>query len=596
MKRGKPIFGKWSMAVLIAAWLGLIWIHTMTDGIREPIDWIWQLSDLVTSGLTMLVTILIGFNLFLWDEELGIFYEEDDDAEPDDKDDDDDHQHSHSVVGVQMVIPCTESVHDAGADSEHSCKVVSIPCVDAQDSVPVAGTEAEDPAVRPGNRTNGAAGTVAAPAIRVVRKAMKSLYGSMVLMMAMMLLCLFSVAAMTFLGAPDLFGDSSIVDLGICVISKKPLYAPLVMVLFPLWSTWMIRKMGETSCHRTAVHNVILQILLLTMMGFLFYMMLSNIWLAEMAILNVVTVSLAVKRYAWEHIERKGNAVALIILYTLFWLVLLFVGSGSGSLYSLAAYWGLEHQFDPADVSSYVTNVRKLWQGAAMIGQSSTLSLDADVRQFIDTRDYPIMTLLYDCGWVPAVIYFMIILIWVLALRDIRIKRAHHDGRDVMLDIVWLNLAIRVVSSLLYSLGLPIPFSQPFTSGIKEDSLCMGLLIIAYEVDRHRSLYEINWDEDDWDEEDEDNEGGDNESAGNVDADDAQIDDKNAVADESADNARPIERSGTSVRIGQTLQFLKENKLLGWILVLIAAIVFFLLWIGSLTWCRSVILEMIRVI
>ena len=87
-----------------------------------------------------------------------------------------------------------------------------------------------------------------------------------------------------------------------------------------------------------------------------------------------------------------------------------------------------------------------------------------------------------------------------------------HDGRDIMLDIIWIGFLIRAVADLLYSFGLPTPILLPFarTTGNITDSICMGMLLVGYANKKLNIWCEgweedslENWEDDDYEEEDE---------------------------------------------------------------------------------------------
>lgn len=112
--------------------------------------------------------------------------------------------------------------------------------------------------------------------------------------------------------------------------NKAHIFDVLMIVLFPLWTTFLIRKIAESRCAAGVVILGTFQILMLTLLGFLLYMRLANIWLIKMTFINCLTLVLAVKEYLWNQINKKKNAVVMLIGYVLFWVLLLSMLTHSG--------------------------------------------------------------------------------------------------------------------------------------------------------------------------------------------------------------------------------------------------------------------------
>ena len=218
----------------------------------------------------------------------------------------------------------------------------------------------------------------------------------------------------------------------------------------------------------------------------------SNIWLIEMAVLNVITMILDVRRYAWKNIRKKGNAVALLIIYALFWIALISIFYHSGQ--SVAGFMGFT---DTTQATSYFTNVHKIAENASLIGQSSTLLNDSYVISFMKDSHYLIPSVLFYAGWLPTILLMLVEVIFIVALAGVLVQAREHDGRDIMLDIIWIGFLIRVVTGFLYSFGVPVPILLPFagTTGIITDSICMGVLLMGY-VNKKWNIWCESWEED----------------------------------------------------------------------------------------------------
>ena len=82
-----------------------------------------------------------------------------------------------------------------------------------------------------------------------------------------------------------------------------------MLIIFPAWSTFILRKVKESSFSIRVVVSGSVQILTLTLIGFLLYMRRPNIWIVELAVVNVLTSILAVRSYIWKAVKKKGNIV-----------------------------------------------------------------------------------------------------------------------------------------------------------------------------------------------------------------------------------------------------------------------------------------------
>lgn len=339
-----------------------------------------------------------------------------------------------------------------------------------------------------------------------------ALRNSLCVVLALAVICLLSFALSDWTDWLNLFSNSKYMQIGWICINKKYIYDVLVVIVFPIWTTFIIRKMKESEFTTGAVFSGIMQILTLTLIGFLLYMRKSNIWLIEMAVLNVITLILAVRGYAWKSIRKKGNAIALLIMYVLLWVSLISVFYYSGQ--SFAGFMGFT---DTTQATSYFSNVHKIAKNASLIGQNSILLNDPYVISFMKDSHYLIPSVLFYGGWLPTILLIFIEVTFIVALAGVLIQAREHDGRDIMLDMIWVGFLIRVIAGLLYSFGLPIAILLPFsgTTGIITNSICMGILLMGYlnrKLDLWCGLYELcdlyEDDFEDWedDEHEEDNE------------------------------------------------------------------------------------------
>lgn len=435
---------------MLATWLVLIWSRTfigMANGCGTT-----AFEILGKCALTVFLTFVWGCNLYAWDDETGFFYMED---ETDRFIPVSVKKHSEGTAGGEVDSEETEDAEDTGVSEEQA---------DCEDEEP---DEVENLFMKLLETENCHRELVHSSGLR----------NSLCVVLTLTVICLLSFALSGWTDWLDLFGDSTYIQISWFVINKKYIYDVLVVIVFPIWTTFIIRKVKESEFTAGAVFSGIMQILALTQIGFLLYMGRTNIWLIEMAVLNVITLILAVRGYAWKHIRKKGNATALLIMYALFWIALISIFYHSGQ--SVAGFMGF---MDTTQATSYFTNVHKIAENASFVGQSSTLLNDPYVISFMKDSHYLIPSVLFYGGWLPAILLMFVEVIFIVALAGVLVQAREHDGRDIMLDMIWGGFLIRVVIGFLYSFGAPIPILLPFTStaGIIADSICMGMLLMGY--------------------------------------------------------------------------------------------------------------------
>lgn len=241
----KLLKSKWSMVIMIVAWLLLIWARTFT-GMASGMDDTSVWSILWSSVVAIACTFIYGANIFAWDDEIGFFYEDDEETsleEYNDKEDDGEIMDEEAEEEDEFLRELADRIHEE--------------------------SNAQNPALK----------------------------RSLLVVMILAAFCLFSFASAEWNGWIDLFSDRTYMEIGFCTFNKKYIFDVLMIVLFPLWTTFIIRKIAESRCAAGAVMSGAVQILTLTLLGFLLYMRLPNIWLLEMAFINSLTLVIAVKAY-----------------------------------------------------------------------------------------------------------------------------------------------------------------------------------------------------------------------------------------------------------------------------------------------------------
>lgn len=481
----KILKSKWSLVILIVAWLVLIWSRTfigMANGCGITV-----FEILGKCSLTVFLTIMWGCSLYAWDDEIGLFYKDDE---------------------TDRSIP----VSSGGNNEETDSKEAELEEVDLEQTAfgeteheDVAPTETKILKIADASEENEKSDTVESLFMKWLETEdpdsesvhSSGLRNSLCVVLTLTVICMLSFALSDWTDWLDFFSDSTYMQIGWFCVNKKYLYDVLAVIIFPLWTTFIIRKLKESKFTAGAVFSGIMQILALTLIDFLLYMGKPNIWLIEMAVLNVITLVLAVRGYVWKNIWKKGNAVALLIVYALFWIGLISIFYHSGQ--SVFGFMGFT---DTTQATSYFTNVHKIAENASFVGQNSAMLNDPYVLSFMKDSHYLIPSVLFYGGWLPTMLLMLAEVVFLVAMAGVSVQAREHDGRDIMLDMIWIEFLIRVVAGLLYSFGLPTPILLPFagTTGIITDSICMGMLLVGY-ANKKWNIWCEGWEEDfmeDW--------------------------------------------------------------------------------------------------
>lgn len=161
------------------------------------------------------------------------------------------------------------------------------------------------------------------------------------------------------------FTDSTYITIGFLNINKKYMFDPILFIVFPLWTQMIFRGIREEYYSMKAVISGVMQLLMLSLISYLLFMKLPNIWLIELAAIEIITVIVAVRKYAWSCCNKKGNVLALIGLYIFFWGALLVVFYRTGMSFDQYSYG--------KDWRVYQNNIKQIITGASAFGCSSEL-------------------------------------------------------------------------------------------------------------------------------------------------------------------------------------------------------------------------------
>lgn len=104
------------------------------------------------------------------------------------------------------------------------------------------------------------------------------------------------------------FTDPTYITIGFLSINKKYMYDPILFIAFPLWTQVIFRGIHEEEYRIKSVLSGSVQLLTLSLLSFFLFMKLPNIWLIELAVIEIITVAAAIRKYAWKQcLKKKGN-------------------------------------------------------------------------------------------------------------------------------------------------------------------------------------------------------------------------------------------------------------------------------------------------
>lgn len=250
-------------------------------------------------------------------------------------------------------------------------------------------------------------------------------------------------------------------------IPKKYLFDIYAVILFPLWTEGVFRAAIDEKRKPEAVGAGFLQIVSLTLAGYLFFSRLSNVWIMDLATVSIVMVSFGIYKYLWKkRYFGKKKSIAAISAYTALWLGIL-----------ASRYEGeknLKEYFRGTTWKEYVTHVRELQKGA-LSGQFSE-EITGWIRY---QQDYLLQLLFHREGLMLLTIVVLLLAFLILILIFLNFESfRRHKGFLAYLAGAWV-LCVRVVMGTLHFLGVPYPEMLPFAGDLNVvmDSMILGLLM-----------------------------------------------------------------------------------------------------------------------
>ena len=148
-------------------------------------------------------------------------------------------------------------------------------------------------------------------------------------------------------------------------------------------------------------------------------MKLPNVWLIELAIIETIEVIAGVIKYSWKTVKRKGNVIALIGIYVVFWCVLLAIFHYPGQTITQYTYGN--------DWVAYKENVSELLAGASAFGSSPVLAHNPLVHEFLTDRNNYLLVALYYRGSVAAGFVVILLILFLITTRRMLGKHAKYN-------------------------------------------------------------------------------------------------------------------------------------------------------------------------
>lgn len=277
------------------------------------------------------------------------------------------------------------------------------------------------------------------------------------------------------------FTDAAYIEIGVVDINKKYMFDLILLIIFPLWTQTIFRGIREEGYSIKGILSGAVQLLMLSLISYLLFMKLPNIWLIELAAIEIIIVATGIKKYVWKECsEKKGNVFALIGVYVFFWCALLAAFYRPGMTFSQFSYGG--------DWEAYQDSVKQIIAGAAAFGTSSELVSNRVVVDFLADRNNYLLVGLYYGGWVSGVAIIAALLLFLITTYRLLGVHAVFNRNYLVYKASWWMLAMRIIWGIPYSMGIiAMPITLPFAGkiGLYMDTIAFGLLIWSVFEARH---------------------------------------------------------------------------------------------------------------
>lgn len=272
----------------------------------------------------------------------------------------------------------------------------------------------------------------------------------------------------------SIYGQKELV-FGWLEIPKKYLFDVWAIVWFPIRIGSIFKAMKKERFTFRSIINGCIVICGITIEEILIFRPMSNIWLVDLAILNTVTLILAVWKYVIPDINvRNGNAIAGIFLYIIGRVCLLPLQCDNwGNGFASFMYSGNWNDVKPV-ISEVISN-------ASFWGTSEYLKNSSSIHVWLVDWNRPVLQLLYYGGWV-SVLFLLLMIVFLLSflIRMLGIKNGRVHKNWLIYATAVTMLTDRAVLGTLYSFGVPIPVALPFLgkTGIM-DAMAFTLILFG---------------------------------------------------------------------------------------------------------------------
>lgn len=285
----------------------------------------------------------------------------------------------------------------------------------------------------------------------------------------------------------SIYGQEDFI-IGWLEIPKKYVYDVWAIVCFPINVNAVFRVMKKENFRFSSIFNGCIVIVGMSVEGILLFRPLANVWLVDLAIINVATVAFAVWKYAIPDIKvHKGNAIAGILLYVIFRACLLPLQCNNwGGGIASVLYSGNWSDVKPI-YSEIISN-------ASFFGTSDYLKNSPLLHTWLANWNKPVLQLLYYGGWIAVFgLLFIIAVLIFLLVKILGIKNGRIHKNWLIYATAVAMLADRAVLGTLYGFGVPIPVALPFLgkTGIMDTMAFTIILFGAFEnlqIQKHQKL------------------------------------------------------------------------------------------------------------
>ena len=268
------------------------------------------------------------------------------------------------------------------------------------------------------------------------------------------------------------------IQIGSLRINKFYIFPIVTYLIVPLWFNLIFKGLKEKNFDNNYDSSVIMQILIITLASYILMMALPNRWCLELAIIEILTVAAAIRKYIWKKWSKKKINI-FMIGYVYFWMFALTSRFNQGIRYTLHLSTYL---------NTSINYVKMIFNGGLLVGPSSQLLKNPDITQFLVIENNYILGGLCQDGWITFIVIIITLFVFLCSTYRLLGKRGISNDYYVLCKAVWYGLALRVVLGTLYSFGIMIPFNLPFSNNLSLciDTIGLGLLICNYYSSLHK--------------------------------------------------------------------------------------------------------------